>query len=158
MRVWLGHDKDPKLLEEDLRWWLKQQQFGLYPRSVQAENISGVGWLLYSTKEVACDSLQSAISKQLGDRFEIGCRYKMISLGRRGPVPKDNQVKAIHVECDSACHFDVKIDLSRTDAPSKNEAYPTGLRLLLVSGSSSMISPATRQQRTRLPPRHDSTL
>jgi hypothetical protein len=42
--------------------------------------------------------LQLAIEKKLGNKFEVGCRYKMISLGRRGPVPKENQIKAIHIE------------------------------------------------------------
>jgi hypothetical protein len=84
MRLWLGHDKDPKLLDDDLRWWLKVKNFGMCRRSVQAENISGIGWLLYSTKEVDCAALQSAIEKKLGNKFKAGCRYKMISLGRRG--------------------------------------------------------------------------
>jgi hypothetical protein len=29
MRLWLGHDKDPKLLDDDLRWWLKVKNFGM---------------------------------------------------------------------------------------------------------------------------------
>jgi uncharacterized coiled-coil protein SlyX len=74
----------------------------------------------------------------------------MISLGRRGPVPKGNQVKAIHVECDSACQFDVKIANSRIYASSKNEDYPNGIRLRLVPEINSMISPETRQNVTRL--------
>jgi hypothetical protein len=103
MRLWLGHDKDPELLDDDLRWWLKVKNFGMCRRLVQAENISGIGWLLCSAKEVDCAALQSAIKKKLGNKFEVGCRCKMISLGRRGPVPKENQIKTTHIECDSAC-------------------------------------------------------
>jgi hypothetical protein len=40
MRVWLGHDKEPAVLQDDLSFWMKSQQYGLYPRSIQAENIS----------------------------------------------------------------------------------------------------------------------
>jgi hypothetical protein len=92
MRLWLGLDKDPKLLEEDLRWWLKLQNFGMHPRSVQAENISGSSRLLCSAKEVDCAALQSAIEKKLGNKFEVGCRCKMISLGRR--VQSQRKIKS----------------------------------------------------------------
>jgi hypothetical protein len=30
MRLWLGHDKDPKLLDDDLRWWLKECGFARF--------------------------------------------------------------------------------------------------------------------------------
>jgi hypothetical protein len=39
MRIWLGHDKYPGVLQDDLEWWMKNKNYGLYPRSVQAENI-----------------------------------------------------------------------------------------------------------------------
>jgi hypothetical protein len=65
-------------------------------------------------------------------------------------------VKAIHVECDSACQFDVKIALSRIYASSKNEDYPNGIRLRLVPEINSMISPETRQNVTRLRARQDN--
>jgi hypothetical protein len=74
MRLWLRHDKDPKILDDDLRWWLKVKNFGMHRRSVQAENISGIGWLLHYTKEVDYAALQSAIEKKLGNKFEVGCR------------------------------------------------------------------------------------
>jgi hypothetical protein len=97
MRVWLGHDKSSTMFQEDLSWWTKQQQYGLYPRSVQAENISVVGWLLYSTRDINCAALQASLEKRFKDKFEVGCRYRMISLGRRGAVPLDQRVKAIHI-------------------------------------------------------------
>jgi hypothetical protein len=33
----------------------------------------------------------------------------MISLGRRGAVPKDQQIKAIHIECDREVQFELKV-------------------------------------------------
>jgi hypothetical protein len=54
----------------------------------------------------------------------------MISLGRRAAVPKENQGKAIHIECDSVYQFDVKVALSRIYASAKNEEdYPHGVRM-----------------------------
>jgi hypothetical protein len=64
MRVWLGHTKDTETLKDDLQWWMNNQQFGLYPRPVQAENISVIGWLLYSTRDVNCASLQLALERR----------------------------------------------------------------------------------------------
>jgi hypothetical protein len=56
MRVWLGHNKDTETLKDNLQWWMNNQQFGLYLRSVQAKNVSVIGWLLYSTRDVNCAS------------------------------------------------------------------------------------------------------
>jgi hypothetical protein len=96
MRIWMGHDKDPVMLQDDLSLWLKAQQFGLYQCSVQAENIYVIGWLLYSTRDINCAALQWSLEKRFKGKFEVGCRYRMISLGRRGVVPKDQQVKQGH--------------------------------------------------------------
>jgi hypothetical protein len=143
MRVWLGHDEEPLMLQEDLSCCLKAQQFGLYQRSVQAENISVIGWLLYSTRDINCIALQRSLEKRFKDKFEVGCRYRMISLGRRGAVPKDQQVKAIHIECDSEIQFELKVALSKIYASAKNDDYPNGIRMRLVPEINSMISPDT---------------
>jgi hypothetical protein len=145
MRVWLGHDKDP-VLQDDLSFWMKSQQYGLYPRSVQAENISVIGWLLYSTCDVNCSALQRSLEKRFDDKFKVGCRYRMISLGRRGAVPKDQQVKAIHLECDSAVQCELKLALSKIYAHSY--AFSPEIN--------SMISPDTCQNVTRLRSRQDN--
>ena len=114
MRTWLGHDKEPEELHEDLKWWMTDQQHGLCRRSVQAENISAIGWLLCSTKDINCAALQASIEKRLGDKqHKAGCRFKMMSLGGRGAAPKENQIKATHVECDTTVHFDVKVASSK---------------------------------------------
>jgi hypothetical protein len=144
MRVWIGHNKDTETLKDNLQWWMNNQQFGLYPRPVQAKNISVIGWLLYSTRDINCASLQLALKRCFKRRFEVGCRYRMISLGRRGAIPKDEQVKAIHIECDSTVQFKLKAALSKIYALAKNEEYPNGIRMCLVPEINSMISPATR--------------
>jgi hypothetical protein len=89
MRIWLGHDKEPDMLQEDLKWWMKDQQYGLYPRSVQAETISVLGWLLYSTRQVNCASLQQALEKRFKNKYEVGCRCLMISEKRW--IPRTNK-------------------------------------------------------------------
>jgi hypothetical protein len=156
MRVWLGHDKEPDMLKDDLNWWMRQQQFGMYPRSVQAENIAVIGWLLYSTRAINCSSLQTALEKRFHGKFEVGCRYRMISLGRRGSIPKEQQIKAIHIECDSEVQYELKNALSKIYASSKNEDYPNGIRMRLVPEMNSMISPDTRQNVNRLRARQDN--
>jgi hypothetical protein len=130
---------------------MNNQQFRLYPCTVQAENIFVIGWLFYSTRDVNCVSLQSALERRFKRRFEVGCRYRMISLGRRGAIPKDEQVKAIHIECDSAVQFELKAALSKIYASAKNKEYPNGIRMRLVPEINSMISPPdTRQNVSRL--------
>jgi hypothetical protein len=125
MRIWLGHNKDPAVLQDDLEWWQKSKKYGLYPRSVQAENIAVVGWLLYSTRAIDCKALQLAFNARFKGKFEVGCRYRMISLGVRGSVPKDQQVKAIHIECDSEVQFELKIGLNQIYASERTKTIPT---------------------------------
>jgi hypothetical protein len=99
---------------------------------------------------VNCASLQSALERRFKQHFEVGCRYQMISLGRQGAIPKDEQVKAIHIECDSAAQFELKAALSKIYASAKNEEYPNGIRMCLIPEINSMISPATRQNISHL--------
>ncbi len=80
----------------------------------------------------------------------------MISLDRRGHVPKENKVKAIYIECDSACQFDIKSANSRVCASSKNDDCPNGIRVRFVPEINSVISPETRQNVTRLRARQDN--
>ena len=63
-------------------WWVKNQQHGLYCKSVQAENILGAGWLLYSTKQKICAPFQAAIERRLGKKYEV--RFQD-DLSRRSP-------------------------------------------------------------------------
>jgi hypothetical protein len=74
----------------------------------------------------------------------------MLSMGHQGAIPKDRQVKAIHIECDSAVQFELKIALSQIYASAKNDDYPNGIQMGLVSEINSMISSDTRQNVTRL--------
>ena len=135
---------------------MTEQKHGLYRRSVQAENISAVGWLLCSTRDINCAALRASVEKRLGNKFEAGCRYKMTSLGVRGAVLKENQIKAIHVECDTEVHFDVKVALSKIYASEKNDDHPNGMRMRLVPEINSMISPATKQNVSHLRTRQDN--
>jgi hypothetical protein len=41
--------------------YVASRQIGLYPRSIQAEEISVLGWLLYSTRDINVESLSAAI-------------------------------------------------------------------------------------------------
>jgi hypothetical protein len=78
----------------------------MYPRSIHG-NIAGIGWL-YSTLSYQLYILANCLEKRFDGKFEVGCRYCMISLGTRGAIPKDQQIKAIHIECDSEIQYELK--------------------------------------------------
>ena len=80
----------------------------------------------------------------------------MISLGRWGAAPKENQIKAIHVACNTVAHFDVKVALSKIHVSAKNDDDPNGTRMQLVPDINSMISPDTCQNVSRLRTRQDN--
>jgi hypothetical protein len=56
----IGHDKDPAMLKEDLNWW-RQQQFGMYPRSLNAENIAVIDGLQFTRHESPLQTARETI-------------------------------------------------------------------------------------------------
>jgi len=55
-----------------------------------------IGWLLFSTNNTNTGILKKEISKVINGIL-VGLRWKMISLGTQGKIPKENKVRALHV-------------------------------------------------------------
>jgi hypothetical protein len=57
------HIKKPDMLQEDLKWWMKDQQYGLYPAQCRLKS-SGPR-LAPTSSQVNCASLQQAPEKTI---------------------------------------------------------------------------------------------
>ncbi len=79
--------------------WLRKTKFGLWKSSLQSEKPVSLGWLLFSTSTMDVEVLRGKISLRIGS-IPVGLRWKMISMGMQGSVPKDQQVKALHLYVD----------------------------------------------------------
>jgi len=76
--------------------WFKESCFGLWEANIQTESPVLVGWLLFSTNNINTDVLKHKISRFFKD-IPVGLHWKMITLGTQGKIPKENQVRALHV-------------------------------------------------------------
>jgi len=85
----------PKVIKA-LASWFRKSKFGLWKSSLQSKKPVSLGWLLFSTLTMDVKVLRGEISQQNAS-IPVRLRWKMISLETQGSVPKDQQVKALHL-------------------------------------------------------------
>jgi hypothetical protein len=147
--VRLGLNVPMSDIMESAGWWLKDRQHGFWPRAIQAEETVTIGWLLYSTRSMDLNVLQD---KLLTDdpRLEVGLRWRLISLGQTGPIPKEQQVRAIHVEADKNQVDTVKPILYQIYGTSSQGPFPNGVKMRLVPEITPLMGPHSRAKIARL--------
>jgi len=99
MAVLVGMSKPLPKVVKNLSAWMRNKCFGLWRAYLQSEQPTSLGWLLFSMQTMQVERLQEAISEAI-DGIPIGLRWKTISYGSQGLIPKDQQVKALHVLVD----------------------------------------------------------
>ena len=113
--------------------WFRETCFGLWEATIQTKAPVSIGWLLFSTNNTNMDLLKREISRFIDDIL-VGLRWKMISLGTQGKIPKENQVRALHVYIDEMA---VAATIPRLTAlyegnASVGHAFPLHIRMRLV--------------------------
>jgi len=86
-------------LVKNLSAWMQNKQFGLWKAYLQSEQPTSLGWLLFSMQTNDIEMLKDAISDQL-ENIPVGLCWKMISRGSQDSIPKNQQVKALHILVD----------------------------------------------------------
>jgi len=79
--------------------WLRKSKFGLWKSSLQSKKPISLGWLLFLTSTMDIEVLQGEISLCIG-LIPVRLWWKMISMGVQGLVPKEQQVKVLHLYVD----------------------------------------------------------
>jgi len=122
----------PKVIK-NLSAWLRNKKFGLWHAYLQSEQPTSLGWLLFSTQTMNEEKLKDAISEEIGN-IPVGLRWKTISQGSQGQIPKDQQVKALHVLVD-----ELDVNLAKplltnlySSKPSQDHKFPLHIRMRLV--------------------------
>jgi len=110
--------------------WFRETRISLWEATIQTEAPVSIGWLLFSTNNTNTDLLKREISRFIDD-IPVGLRWKMISLGTQGKIPKENQVRALHVYVDE---MDVAAAKPRLTAlyegnASVRHAFPLHIRM-----------------------------
>jgi hypothetical protein len=142
--VYIGHNKKFKVIIDDIAHWLKENRFGWFPRELQAENTLKLGWLLFSTRTMDAALLKDAIYKKNG--VHVGLRWRMISTGKSGKLPLDQQIRALHLEVDAEDRDGA--DLIRLMYAHNAHTFPLGIHLRRVPeiDNANVFSMATATQ------------
>jgi hypothetical protein len=134
---------------EGLGWWFQQERHGLYERALQATETVTIGWLLYSTREMDLVSLKAAI-EAVDPQLEVGLRWRLISLGKQGAIPADQQVRAIHIEVDKSKLYILKPILFGIYDHRSSGPFPNDVKMRIVPDLTLQMSPLSRAKADRL--------
>ena len=94
----MGHTKPFEDIMQEIGYWFKENNYGLYHRTITTEKAYQVGWLMFSNSNMETKPLAAAIEKALG--FPVDLVNKMIPIpGRKtGDIPPEQRITAIHVD------------------------------------------------------------
>lgn len=122
---------DMKELRESIDWYFKQKGMRIFDKSIQAESIDQMGWLLYSNGKMDLVALKDAIDACLS--VTIGLRYKYINTASYEPDRNARKKwMAVHIEADSKEAKKVERGLKKLYGTAST-AFPLGIRMRLVS-------------------------
>jgi len=130
---------------------MRNKKFGLWKAYLQSEKPLSLGWLLFSTQTMDIEVLKDAISDSL-ENIPIGLRWKTISHGSQGSIPKDQQVKALHVLVDELDATMAKplIMALYTSKPPLGHQFPLHIRMRIVPEMDTVLNTKGRQQVDKL--------
>ena len=129
--VKITYAMDMKEIWDGIDWFFKQKGIRMFHKSIQAESIDQMGWLLYSTGNIDQLELKEAIKSFVG--VSVGLRYKYINSAKYEPE-QDERKKwmAIHIEVDEKDASRAERGLKKIYG-SSSQAYPLGIRMRLIS-------------------------
>jgi hypothetical protein len=92
----------PSTLKEDIDWYLRDNNHGLYLAQIQAETVDTILWLLWSHDMMDTAALRNSIEAHLEKLthkdIPVGLRWRTIQLDQPGRIPDDEAVKALHID------------------------------------------------------------
>jgi len=140
----------PKIVK-NLSAWMRNKRYGLWKAYLQSEQPCSLGWLLFSTQSMDVELLKDAISNLI-ENVPVGLRWKMISHGSQGAIPKEQQVKALHVLVDELDVPMAKPLLTAlyTNNPSADHQFPLHIRMRLVPEMDAVLNTKGRQNVDKL--------
>ena len=146
--VRLGFSESLDGLVENNAWWFQEQKISMWPRPLQCEETTVLGWLLYSVREMDIKSLTTVLSDSSG--IDFGLRWQTITLGQKGPISEENKIRAIHVEVDTCDAASAKRWLERTYGTRTLGPFPHGIKMRLVPELTPLTNTQSRVKIERL--------
>ena len=122
--ILLAHDNEVEDIMLDMSFWLEDEGIKLFRKTIQAEEVSVLGWFLYGIKEINTKTLADAIYST-DNQTEVGLRQMRIRTQVGG---KASSIRAMGIECDATKEDLVKRQLIRL-YNSKSTSWPLGVKL-----------------------------
>ena len=100
MDIYVQYSIPMEELISNVDWFFKDKGMRTFNKTIQAESITQIGWLLYSFSNLDIKALAEAILNQIG--VTVGLRYKYINTDKYEPDREQRRKwMAVHVEVDS---------------------------------------------------------
>ena len=131
MDIYVQYSIPMEELTSNVDWFFKEAGMRMFNKTIQAESITQMGWLLYSYSNLDTKALADAISNQIGTR--VGLRYKYINTDKYEPDREQRRKwMAIHIEADSDDSKKATRGLKELYSMSST-TFPLGIRMRLIS-------------------------
>jgi len=146
-------------LIKNLSGWMHNKCFGLWKAYLQSEQPTSLGWLLFSTQTMNVELLQEAISDKL-ENIPVGLCWKTIRQGLQGAIPKNMQVKALHVLVDELDIPMAKLLLMALymSNPPEDHQFPLHICMRLVMEMDAILNMKGQQNADKLQARQNMWL
>lgn len=139
----------PSSLRDGLAVHLRDNRMGLWQRAIDAEQVTELGWLLYSSRQQDEKRLSDLLSSLTGEK--IGARWRLIKTNT-SPRRRINEgtsdapaVRAIHLECSATLAQHAKHKIARLYSSSTTQ-FPDGTKMRLIPTVSSIISQHSKEK------------
>jgi len=131
--------------------WFQKTKFGIWKLSLQLEKPVSLSWLLFSTNTMDVEVLRGKISLCIS-LIPVGLCWKMISMGAQGSIPKDQQVKALHLYVDELDAMLAKPLLMNlyTSKPAPCHSFPLHICMHLVPELDTILNTKGRNNANHL--------
>jgi hypothetical protein len=129
---------------ENIKRSLQDNKIGLWKCPTDCEQVSEVGWLLYSTRLQDPERISNMLSKitneEIGVRWRPVCTSSSFNRKKQDQNSDDrNQVRALHIECDSKKVQFVKHKIAKLYGTTVKQ-FPDGTKMRLIPPFQSVIS------------------
>ena len=147
----LALSKSPESVLSLLRQPLFDNSISCWRRPTDCEQVSEVGWLLYSSRVQEESRLSHLLSKMLKEN--IGVRWRPVRTTNnfrrtKEPNPPANRappVRALHIECDSTQVQRIKHKLAKLYG-SSSKRFPDGTKMRLIPPYNTVISAESKEK------------
>ncbi|KAL7570383.1 hypothetical protein ACA910_017220 [Epithemia clementina (nom. ined.)] len=138
--IWAGTLCSMETVVGSIKHWMDREGHAILPQKLQCQETATVGWLVYSDNEIDCSELAKDI--HLWINYEVECRWRVILIGKRGKLDKDERVQAIHLLVSSEDRDDAE-DALRELYSSTATQFPLGITMRLVPELGTFTDPNT---------------